>query len=144
MFLRSRSSGLVLGQLSRPLSLGSPEIAPFYTLLKDMQEKGLGTTTRHRLDLMLRSRPNQTRILSQTIWQTLAGTCKGSLSQSWNDSTRPQRNKHWRLDIPTSFSSFFGGSHVIALILKCSDQICKYLGVTGVRSICWDHVWHDS
>lgn len=57
---------------------------------------------------MLKSRLNQTCILSQTIsnrfWQK---SVKGLLSVS-SMITRELREKHWRCDIPTSFSSFFG------------------------------------
>lgn len=41
------------------------------------------------------------------------------------------------------FFLFWSGRAVALIVIKYSDQIHQYLGVRGVISMCWDHVWHD-
>lgn len=103
--------------------MGSPEIAPFHRLLKDRPEAGLEASAAPS-DLLLKSRRTQTCILSQTVW------LNGFVITA-QTITRDLRGKHWGRDICCYFFLFWV-SAVASLIVKDSDQMCQYLGVTSI------------
>lgn len=107
-------------------SQNSPILHPF-------KGQGLGTTT-----IWLNAKKqteSDVYLKSNSLWQVcyqgvqmIARDLGGKTPETW---------------YPHFFFFLFWGSRAVSLIVKCSNQICQYLGVRGVRSICWDHVWHD-
>lgn len=136
MFLRLRSSGLVLGQLSSAISLGSPEIAPFYTLLKDKPDNGLRTTTRQHLSLSWKA--DWIRRVSLVKQSADSGIHWYKVHYHEVQIVEGEENARDLISLLLFF--LFWSSPVILLFVKCSNQICQNLRVRELRSICWDHL----